>query len=185
MRLNHSIVRPLHFSAPGVAGCNSCVLSFFSKCILNPRPLPVMEAFYLHKSTHMFKKLFFVLLVSTLSSAAFAQPSPVVADKVYKEWQVLPNSRNMVEVFYCVVKCNGVNKVQLMVFNDGTADSNVEVSLDITNTADGEHFSVTKTLTAKKGVFHKATCDSEALSELKIALPDNYDPAKLSIKERL
>ncbi len=131
----------------------------------------------------MLKKLLFILLISSLTTAAFAQPSPVVAEKVYKEWQVLPNIKNGVEIFYCIVKCGGVNKVQLMIFNDGNADQDIQFALDITNTADQQHFTVSKNFAAKKGIFHKATCDSEALSDLKIILPDTYDPNVTSVKQ--
>ena len=130
----------------------------------------------------MYQKLLFILLISCLSTAAFAQPSPVAAEKVYKEWQVLPNSKNMVEIFYCIVKCDGVNKINLMIFNDSDSDQDITVSLEITNTADKQHFSVRKAFSAKKGVFHKATCDSANLPELKIALPDTYDPLGISVK---
>lgn len=125
------------------------------------------------------------MLVFTIASASFAQPSPVSADVVYKEWQVLPNVKNMVEIFYSIVKCGTENKINLMIFNDGTGDQEIQFTLDIINTADNQHFTVTKSFSAKKGVFHKAVCDKEALSELKISLPDTYSPSGISIKQTL
>ena len=133
----------------------------------------------------MLKKVLFIILIGTLTTASFAQPSPVSAEKVYKEWQVLPDSKNNVEIFYCVVKCNGVNKINLMIFNDSASDQEIQFSLDITNLADNKHFSVSRKFSAKKGAFHKATCDSEMLSELKIALPDTYDPSGIAVKQTL
>ncbi len=133
----------------------------------------------------MLKKISFVILISILTKTSFAQPSAISAESVYKEWQVLPDSKNSVEIFYCVVKCNGANKVQLMIFNDGTEDQNIQISLDITNNADNQHFSVNKKFLAQKGVFHKATCDLDALRELKITLPDTYDPSRISVKQIL
>ena len=135
------------------------------------------------KTTFMFKRLLFIVLVSVASTASYSQPSPVSAETVYKEWQVLPDSKNMVEIFYCVVKCNGVNKVQLMVFNDGAMDQNIQISLAIINNTDNQTISVNKKFHAQKGVFHKATCDSDLLSELKIVLPDSYDPFNISVKQ--
>ena len=135
----------------------------------------------------MLKKLLLFILVSTLSVASFAQFSPISAEKVYKDWQVLANSdsKNMVEIFYCVVKCDGINKVQLMVFNDGTGDREVDISLEIKNTAGDQGISVKKKFLAQKGIFHKATCDSDKFSELKITLPDSYDPLGISVKQTL
>ena len=133
----------------------------------------------------MFKKTLFIILISTLTTALFAQPSPVSAEKVYKEWQVLADSKNMVEIFYCVVKCNGVNKINLMIFNDSTGDQDIQFALDITNNADNQHFTVSKKFSAQKGIFHKATCDSDTLSELKITLPDGYDASDISVKQTL
>lgn len=133
----------------------------------------------------MFKKTLFIILISTLTTASFAQPSPVSAEKVYKEWQVLADSKNMVEIFYCVVKCNGVNKINLMIFNDSTGDQDIQFALDITNNADNQHFTVSKKFSAQKGIFHKATCDSDTLNELKITLPDGYDASGISVKQTL
>lgn len=133
----------------------------------------------------MLKKTLFIILISTLTTASFAQPSPVSAETVYKEWQVLAGSKNMVEIFYCVVKCGGVNKVQLMVFNDGTADEDIDISLDIINSADNQKFSVKKKFPAKKGIFHKATCDSDKLGDLKIVLPPSYNPSGITVKQTL
>ena len=133
----------------------------------------------------MLKKLLLFILVSTLASASFAQSSPISAEKVYKDWEVLANTRDMVEIFYCIVKCEGVNKVQLMVFNDGTGDREVDISLEIKNTAGDQGISVKKKFLAQKGIFHKATCDSDKFSELKITLPDSYDPLGISVKQTL
>ena len=133
----------------------------------------------------MLKKLLLFILVSTLSIASFAQSSPISAEKVYKDWEVLANTKDMVEIFYCIVKCDGVNKVQLMVFNDGTGDREVDISLEIKNAASDQGISVKKKFFAQKGIFHKATCDSDKLSELKITLPDSYDPLGISVKQTL
>lgn len=133
----------------------------------------------------MLKRLLIFMLFCVLGSVSFAQFSPVSADVVYKEWQVLPNSKNMVEIFYSIVKCGNENKINLMVFNDGTGDQDIQFALDIINTADNQHFTVTKRFSAKKGVFHKAVCDNDALSELKILLPDTYSPSGISIKQTL
>ncbi len=125
------------------------------------------------------------MLVCVSASSLFAQPSPVSAEVIYKEWQVLPNSKNMVEIFYSIVKCGNENKVNLMIFNDSTSDQDIQFTLDIINTADNQHFTVTKSFSAKKGVFHKAVCDNDALPELKILLPDTYTPSGISIKQTL
>jgi len=125
------------------------------------------------------------MLFCASANSSFSQFSPVVASVVYKEWQVLPNSKNMVEIFYSIVKCGNENKVNLMIFNDSSSDQDIQFALDIINTADNQHFTVTKKFSAKKGVFHKAVCDNEALSELKISLPDTYNPSGISIKQTL
>ena len=133
----------------------------------------------------MLKKLLLFILVYTLAIASFAQSSPISAEKVYKDWQVLANTKNSVEIFYCIVKCDGVNKVQLMVFNDGTADAEIDISLEIQNSTGGQGFAVKKKFQAQKGVFHKANCDSDKLNELKITLPDSYDPLGITVKQTL
>ena len=133
----------------------------------------------------MLKKILLIVIIISAGTAAFAQTSSIAAEKVYKEWNVLPGTKNMVEIFYSVVKCNGVNKINLMVFNDGAGDGEIEIALAITNDADDRHFSFNKKFSARKGVFHKATCESDALSELKITLPDGYDPSRITVKQTL
>lgn len=129
--------------------------------------------------------LYFLLLFSILTTGALAQPSPVSAEKVYKEWQVFPDSKNNVEIFYSIVKCNGVNQVNLMIFNDGANDQEVRFSIEIANNTDNQHFSVSRKFSAQKKVFHKATCESDAPGELKIVLPDAFDPSGITVKQTL
>jgi hypothetical protein len=133
----------------------------------------------------MIKHLLIFTLLCASASSSFAQPSPVTADVVYKEWQVLPNSKNMVEIFYSIVKCGNENKINLMIFNDSSSDQDIQFALDIINIADNQHFTVTKNFSAKKGVFHKAVCGNDALPDLKISLPDTYTPLGISIKQTL
>lgn len=123
--------------------------------------------------------------MSIVACISFAQPSSVKADVVYKEWQVFAESKNRIEIFYCVVKCNGVNKVNLMIFNDGADDKEVQFTLDIANSGDNRHFSVKRKFSAKKGVFHKGTCDDDTNSELKIKLPDTYNPSGILVRQVL
>lgn len=130
-----------------------------------------------------FKTLFFIILISSLCSSSFAQTPPAQAETLYKDWQVLPDSKNMVEIFYCIVKCNGVNKIHLKIFNDGTSDQDVQFSLDIINSADNKHLSINKRVWAKKGTSQKADCDSDTLDELKISLPSSYDPLGILVKQ--
>lgn len=124
-----------------------------------------------------------MLLISSLSASSFAQTPPAQKETVYKDWQMLSDSKNLVEIFYCVVKCNGESKIYLKIFNDGSGDQDIKISLAIMNDADKKHFTVSKKIFAKKGVFHIATCDSDTLSELKITLPDTFDPSGISVKQ--
>lgn len=132
-----------------------------------------------------FKKIFCILLISSLSTSVSAQTSPAQKETVYKDWQMLSDSKNVVEIFYCVVKCNGENKIYLKIFNDGIADQDINVALEIMNNADSKSFTISKKIAAKKRVFHIATCDSDTLSELKITLPNNFDPSGISVKQIL
>lgn len=127
----------------------------------------------------MLKRLLFFMLVMGSVSISFGQSS----ETVYKNWQVFPETRNSIEIFYRVVKCNNTNQVQISVFNDGPADQNAQFAITITNKGDGQNLSKDFNFASKKGVFNKPDCDSDALNDLKINLPTGFDPSGLSVKK--
>lgn len=125
-------------------------------------------------------KLSLVLLASITFSALSAQTSE---PQVYKEWQMLEESKTMIDVSYRVLKCSETNQIHLMVFNENVMDQNARFSLEVTEEVSGQKLVKDFDFAATKATMYKADCSNNTLlGALKFDLPSNYDPTKLSVK---
>ncbi len=125
----------------------------------------------------------FIVMIGFFANVSYSQPSAITAETVYKKWQIFPDSKNNVEIFYAIVKCNGVNQINLMIYNDGASDQEIKFTLEIRNVADEQQLAITKNFFAKQKVFHKASCDNVSEKELKIILPNHFNPSDILIKQ--
>lgn len=136
------------------------------------------------KTRNMLKKqllkLSLVLLASCIYSGLFAQTTE---PQVYKEWQMLDESKTMIDVSYRVLKCSETNQIHLMIFNENVIDQNAQFSLEVTDETSGQKLVKDFDFATTKATMYKADCSNNTLlSALKFALPSDYDPAKLSVK---
>lgn len=128
----------------------------------------------------MRKLLLGLVLFLTATISASAQSS---AEKIYKDWSDHIESKNIVDVSYRILKCNGVDQVHFLVFNENTIDQQVAFSVEITNEATKAKVTKEVSFAATKATIYKAECDSDSkLANLKLTLPEGYNPETTSIK---
>ena len=127
------------------------------------------------------------LLVAICFFSATQLPSKLCAQtslssRVFKEWTMLAESPNMVDVFYKVLTCNNKNQIHLTVLNESPKDQVVQFDLEISNPA-GEKISKKISLDLPQGRSSRAECTlEETLNNLKIDLPDNFYPYTVKLK---
>ncbi len=122
------------------------------------------------------------LVMGLIVSAVSAQTDAPQKETVYQDWLKLGESSNHVDVFYRVVKCESVNQVHLLVFNESGIDQLAKFSLLIAD-ENGKRFTRNITFSTKNAGMYQADCGSDAsLKDLRINVPEGYDPARLDVK---
>ena len=128
----------------------------------------------------MRKLLLGCLLLMGIGASAQNLPA---RDIVYKDWQMLGESNDHIDVSARIAKCgNNAAQVHLFIFNESTSNQTTKFSIEITNLADGKKFTKEVTYATERAKIYKALCDSDAaMNALKITLPSGYDPSNLEI----
>ncbi len=127
------------------------------------------------------KKTVSILIISLITiSVANAQISP---KNVFKNWTVLAESGNSIDVSYTIVKCeNVVPQIHFSVFNESSSDQDINFRVVIKDDITNKSFSKDISLVTKKMNVYKANCDGDNfLTALKIDLPSNYNPDHLTL----
>ena len=121
----------------------------------------------------------FMVLLTTISIAK----AQVSTKTVLKNWTVLAESGNSIDVSYTIVKCENVpNQILFSLFNESSKDQNVKFAVTIKDDISHATFTKNIALDTKKMNIYKADCESaNLLSALIIDLPTNYNPNHLTL----
>ena len=120
-----------------------------------------------------------ILLMVFNSAKLTAQALP---QEVYKDWSDHIESEKIVDVSYRIIKCNGVDQIHFLVFNENTIDQQVTFTVDIVNNVTGEKTAKEISFTATKSTVYKALCEQDTtLNYLKINLPVGYNPLQTTV----
>lgn len=106
-----------------------------------------------------------------------AQNNP---NTIFKDWSVLGESANHIDVSYRVVKCGltSPNQLHLSVFNENATTQSVNMTISVKNNANNATFSSTISYSAAAAAIVKADCSG---TSLKVDLPSSYDPNNLTV----
>jgi hypothetical protein len=130
------------------------------------------------------KKLLLLLLFAPAITFLKAQSKTETAtkDEVIKEWAFIGESKTQLDVSYRVVKCSGSGQVHLQIFNENPNNQVGKFQISIQN-GDSEKFTKDITFSVDRAAIVQPDCNSEgALTDLKIAVPANYDLNNLRVK---
>lgn len=132
------------------------------------------------KSTILQKILFVLLLLVVNLNVASAQDQGGV---IYKDWLHIAERPDYVDVSARIIKCDNANtnQVHFFIFNEGAENSNVKFTVTITNLKTNESFSREVTHKVDRAVMLRAMCGDETLNDLKVDIPNGYDPTNISI----
>ena len=117
------------------------------------------------------------LLAFGLNTTSLVAQDPAV----HSEWVALEESPKLIDVSYRVITCTGANpEIHFNVFNENASAQSLSFSLEITDNGSGNKTTVSVTnLSLSSAEMRIASCD--AYPELKIAVPDGFNPSNLSL----
>lgn len=136
------------------------------------------------KSTILQKILFvLLLLVVNLNVASAQDQGQGQGGVIYKDWLHIAERPDYVDVSARIIKCDNsnTNQVHFFIFNEGAENSNVKFTVTITNLKTNESFSKEVTHKVDRAVMLRAMCGDETLNDLKVDIPNGYDPTNISI----
>lgn len=139
---------------------------------------------YSRNSKSTFKKFFFLSIL--LSSVLFLNKvnAQEASETVYKDWLFVAESKNHVDVSARIVKCSeaSAKQVHLFIFNEGSESSDIKFIVTITDVEGGNSFNTEVKHKVERAEMVRANCDNnKALNDLKISLPENYNPNNIKI----
>ena len=123
-----------------------------------------------------------MLLLFTLSSLLATAQITRTDEVVYKEWAMLGESKTFIDVDYRVLKCGGLNQVHISIFNENPKDQEAHFIIEILGVEE-QKISKEIRLPLKAALMYRPECKGDpALKSLKIDLPADFDPSKLTVK---
>lgn len=125
-------------------------------------------------------RMILVLAIMCSSQLVHSQNLPEVP-VVYKNWLILGESSSHLDVSYRVVKCDGVNKVELKVISENNTNAVLHCTVTITNPLNGEK--ITREINMNVVSFQTLAPSCGAGNpqpDLKIDLPASFDPTNLT-----
>lgn len=126
------------------------------------------------------KRLFALLLLCSAAQFSFAQNND--AD-VIKDWQMVAESKTMIDVSYRIIKCGTTTQIHLLVFNENNMDQTADFDVVVTGALEEQTFTKNVKLSTQKATIYKAVCaQDESTKVLKIDVPQGYDASKLLVK---
>jgi hypothetical protein len=128
----------------------------------------------------IFKRAISIFIISFIAINAKAQVSP---KSVLKNWTVLAESGNSIDVSYTIVECEStVKQIHFSVFNESSNDQTIKFKIVVKDNLTQKSFSDNISFDTKKMHIYKASCDSDSiLNELKIDLPPTYTADQLTL----
>lgn len=127
-------------------------------------------------------KMLYSLLVILLAFPTLVKAQSPSNPVVYKNWAVLVEKINLVDVSYRIVRCDTVNQIHFLIFNGSSVDKMTNFDFLVTNIATGDKYTGVVSFATSRATTYKALCDSDAsLNQLKINLPTNFDPNNITV----
>lgn len=131
----------------------------------------------------MKQKIVYSLIALLLSLPALVNAQSQGNPVIYKDWEMLVETTNLLDVSYRVIKCDSANQIHLLIFNENVMDQNAHFDMEITNNDTGEKYTKEISFAATKATVYKAMCDSDAsLDKLRFNIPANFNPNNLTVK---
>jgi hypothetical protein len=129
------------------------------------------------------RKICFFLLFAFIKqfSVSAQNGNDIRTAPIIKDWQMIGESKNHVDVFYRIVRCNNTNQLQLKILSESNIDQTVEFDITVINKLDKEQFTKSVSRAISKMQTVQGDCFTE-LSDLKIFLPEKYYALNLDVK---
>jgi len=122
-----------------------------------------------------------MLILSIAFQKLYAQSQPEEMPLIFKNWQILGESKKHIDVFYSVIKCGNTSRVYLKVFNETNKDQTLKFKVEIIDTETGEKIAKEFALALTQLQILKGECTGpNSASELKIDLPASFNPLHIS-----
>ncbi|MCW3074163.1 MAG: hypothetical protein JWP69_1232 [Flaviaesturariibacter sp.] len=116
-------------------------------------------------------------------AATISVNAQLSSEKIYKDWSNHIESKNIVDVSYRILNCNGIDQVHFLVFNENMIDQQVTFTVEINDEASKAKIVKEITFAAAKATIYKANCDTNSkTAHLKLTLPKGYNPKTTSVK---
>ena len=126
---------------------------------------------------------FTVGMLSAGNNNALTVKQSIDQTVVFKDWTMLAESENLIDVNYRVVKCNsdGNTQILVMIFNENSIEQNAKFTLTISDANSGNSFQKSFDKTVPLATIFQAECTSNDYDDQKIDLPEGYDASSLTI----
>ena len=122
-----------------------------------------------------------LFIITLVSQHLVAQTLPGDSVIVLRNWQILGESSQHMDVSSRLVRCDSVNQLQLKVFNESNADQSITFQVTVTNSLTNEN--IIRNITVfvlKLQELAPACTGNNQLPELKIELPGSFNPLAIS-----
>jgi len=118
------------------------------------------------------------LFALPLLSSAQGQPN------ILKDWTMLGESSNHIDVSYRLVKCNLAtpNQIHLTILNENPTSQVVSMSIKVINNANGENTIFPVNYTIGAAALKRGDCADAASNALKINIPSAYNASNLTLQ---
>ncbi|MBL7809995.1 MAG: hypothetical protein JNN28_19385 [Saprospiraceae bacterium] len=122
------------------------------------------------------------LLVLVLCSFAITQAEAQVApNKTYQDWQSVENGADLEDFSWRVVACGQENCILFSVFNEQPVDRVIDFHAVIADPLSGNSFEFDFNEMVPAVTSIKADCSGAFFPNLKVALPNGYDPKTITV----
>ena len=123
-----------------------------------------------------------ILFLGIMFSCHLGQAQNVPeAPIVFKNWLILGESKDHLDVSYRVVRCDNVNKVELKVISENNVDGVIHCKVVVINQSTGEKVTQEINLPIVSFKTLSPTCGSDnPYPDLKIELPASFDPKNIN-----